>query len=193
MKKYLLFPAWLLFSATSYTQTKPNPILTEGATLLFKDTKSKLTIEEKNWLFKHINFTVSKDKKQFMSGEYEVAVQTYVTDINKDGKEEVFIVMHSGALFGNTGENFAMYMKNSKGLFEYRDELGGGIAMILASKSLGYPDMAIGGPGFKFPAYRWDGKKYKYFKDIKDADLQSKKVKVMDLAECSKQYADTIK
>ncbi len=193
MKKYLTFLVLLILSMASFTQPNTTPVLTEGAGLLFKDTKSKLTNEEKNWLFKHINFTLSKDKKQFMSGEYEVAVQTYITDINKDGKEEVFIVMQSGALFGNTGENFALYMKNGKGYFEFRDEIGGGIAMILASKNLGLPDIAIGGPGFKFPAYRWDGKKYKYFKDIKDADLQSNKVKYMDLAECSKLYTDTLK
>jgi hypothetical protein len=71
--------------------------------------------------------------------------------------------------------------------------LGGGIAMILLSKNAGYPDIAIGGPGFEFPAYRWDGKKYKYFKKIKDADLQSNKIKYMDISQYSKLYTNTLK
>jgi hypothetical protein len=65
--------------------------------------------------------------------------------------------------------------------------------MILGSKKTGYPDIAIGGPGFDFPIYRRDGTKYKYLKKLKDADLQSGKVKYMELSECGKLYTDTLK
>jgi hypothetical protein len=193
MKKYCLIAILFIISFASFAQTKTTVVLSEGAALLFKKTKSKLTNDEKNWLFKQLNFTVSKDKKKFMSEEYEVAIQPYVTDLNKDGHEEVFIVMESSALYGNTGQDFILYIKNSKGNFERDPELGGGIAMILLSKNSGYPDIAIGGPGFEFPICRWDGKKYKYLKKLKDADLENDKIKYMDLAECSKLYIDTLK
>ena len=193
MKKYFSVGVFLMISFVSFAQIKTTTALSEGATLLFKTTKSKLTNDEKNWLFKQLNFTLSKDKKRFMSGEYEVAVQPYITDMNKDGNEEVFIVMQSSALFGNKEQDFMLYIKNNKGNFVKDPDLSGGIVMILLSKNLGYPDIAVGGPGFEFPVCRWDGKKYTYLKDIKDADLQSNKIKYMDLSECSKLYTDTLK
>ena len=193
MNKYFALAVLLLISFMSFGQAKTTTALTDGAALLFKNTKSKLTSDEKIWLFKQLNFTLSKDKKKFMSGEYEVAVQPYITDMNKDGNEEVFIVMQSSALFGNKEQDFMLYIKNSKGNFVKDPDLSGGIAMILTSKNSGYPDIAVGGPGFDFPICRWDGKKYKYLKQLKDADLQSGKIKYMDLAECSKLYTDTLK
>ena len=193
MKRYFVMAILFMIPFASFAQTKTAVALSEGATLLFKNTKSKLTNDQKNWLFKQLNFTLSGDKKKFMSGEYDVAITPYFTDMNKDGNEEVFIVMESSALYGNTGQDFILYIKNSKGNFERDPELGGGIAMILVSKNPGYPDIAIGGPGFDFPICRWDGKKYKYLKKLKDADLQSGKVKYMDLAECSKLYTDSLK
>lgn len=167
--------------------------MTDGAALLFKNTKSKLTNIENNWLFKQLQFTLSKDKKQFMSDEFAVTVVSYVTDVNKDSVEEVFIVMQSTAMFGNIGESFYMFIKNKTGNFEMDPELGGGIALILHAKNMGYPDIGIGGPGFQFPSYRWDGKIYKPFKNIKDADFQSGKIKYMNLNECSKLYTETLK
>ena len=193
MKRYFVMAILFMIPFASFAQTKTTAALSEGATLLFKNTKSKLTNDEKNWLFKQLNFTLSGDKKKFMSGEYEVAIQPYITDMNKDGNAEVFMVMESDALYGNTGQDFILYIKNSKGNFERDPGLGGGIAMILVSKESGYPDIAIGGPGFDFPICRWDGKKYKYLKKLKDADLQSGKIKYMDLAECSKLYSDSLK
>ncbi|HMJ48708.1 MAG TPA: hypothetical protein VK498_15355 [Ferruginibacter sp.] len=190
MNKYVIIIIFQLTSIVSIAQTKT---VSDGAALLFKTTKSKLTNDEKNWLFKQLSFTLSKDKKKFMSGEYEVEVQPYITDMNKDGVEEVFIVMKSGAVFGNVGESFSLYTKNKTGKLESQDELGGGIAMILNSKNGGYPDIAIGGPGFSFPSFRWDGKRYKQYKIIKDSDLQSGKVKYIDLAEISKIYTDSFK
>lgn len=193
MKKYLIPLAFLFISFLSFAQPKTTAALSEGAALLFKNTKSKLRNAEKNWFFKQLGFTLSKDKKQYMSGEFDAAITTYITDMNKDGIEEVFFSMQSSAIYGMVGENFSLFLKKKDCTYEMQQELGGGIAMILSTANLGYPDIAIGGPGFNFPAYRWDGKKYKFYKNIKDADLQNKKVKYMDLLECSKLYTDTLK
>jgi hypothetical protein len=118
MKKYYAVAVLLLICFESFAQIKTTAPLSEGAALLFKTTTGKLTNDEKNWLFQQINFTLSKDKKHFMSDENEVAIQPYITDMNKDGNEEVFIVMESAALYGNSGEDFLLYTKNSRGNFE---------------------------------------------------------------------------
>ena len=180
----------LLVWHLSFEQTKTP--LSEGASLMFKDTRSKLTDAEMNWFYKQLGFTTSNDKKQFMSGEFPVEIKPYVTDMNNDGIEEVFFSMKSEAVYGMVGESFSLYTKNNKGGFDLQD-VGSGIAMVLNTKNLGYPDIAIGGPGFEFPAYRWDGKKYKYYKKIKDADLQNNKIKYSDLAEVNKMYVDKLK
>jgi hypothetical protein len=193
MKKYLSIAGFLLIPFLAIAQTKNPAALTDAASLLFKNTKSKLTNDEKNWLCKQMNIKLSKDKKVFMSDEYEIGAEAYITDLNKDGIEEVFVVIHSVALFGNAGESFSMFIKNKTGNFELQPDLGGGSAMIVTSQKTGYPDIAIGGPGYEFPSYRWEGNKYKPSKKIKDADLQSGKIKVMDLAECAKTYSATLK
>lgn len=193
MRKYFVIAALLSVSFGSFAQTGVNAALSAGGALLFKATKSKLTNDEKNWFFKQLNLTLSKDKKHFTSDGNKVDVQPYITDMNKDGVEEVFIVLQSVALFGDAGESFMLYIKNSSNKFERQDELGGGMAMILLSKNPGYPDIAVGGPGFEFPSYHWDGKKYKSYKKIKDADLQSNKIKYMTIADYSKLFTDAAK
>jgi hypothetical protein len=192
MKKLTIFLSCVFMGSLLFSQVN-SPALTEGANLLFSRSKSKLTNEEKNWFFKDLGFTLSKDKKKFMSADYEVALAPYVTDMNKDGKEEVFFVMKSDAVFGNVGESFKLYTRGGSGKFELQPDLGGGIAMIMDTKNLGYPDIAIGGPGMEFPLCRWNGKQYKYYKDIKDADLQNNKVKYSGVEEYSKSYTDTLK
>ena len=192
MKKLFLMLVFLSIAVSLLSQTNQVQ-LTDGARVLFSNVKSKLTNEEKNWIFKQLGFTLSKDKKKFLSGDFEVGVTPYVTDLNNDKKEEVFVVMQSEPVFGNVGENFSLFAKNDTGKFEKQTELGGGIAMILNTVNKGYPDIAVGGPGFEFPIYRWDGKKYKYQSILKDADLQSNKVKYKDVADYSKAYSETLK
>lgn len=188
MKYYLIMVILVLVTGTHSAQVKINTTLSQGADLLFKNSKSKLTNDEKNSVYQQLNLTLSKNKKAFMLGTFEVTVLPYITDMNTDGLEEIFVVMQSIALYGNVGERFLVFIKNANGKYEVHSELGNGIAMILNSKTTGYPDIAVGGPGFEFPAYRWDGKKYKLYKKIKDADLQSKKIKYIDIAEYSKVY-----
>jgi len=55
MKKNIVTAILVLACVTSFSQAKTPP-LTDGAALLFKNTKSKLTNDEKNWIFKQINF-----------------------------------------------------------------------------------------------------------------------------------------
>ena len=140
-------------------------------------------------MFKKTGLELSKDKKQFMSGEYPIEVQVFPTDLNKDGREEIFVGLASTSLFGDTGESFLLFTKNSAGTYVQHEALGNGRPVILSTKNLGYPDILIGGPGFEFPVLRWNGKKYMYSKMMKDAVLQ--KTKATDIDEFSKSYTST--
>lgn len=195
MKKILVIIFTLGISHNIFAQAGTTVELTPGAARLFKTNKSKLTNQEKNWLFSQLNLTLSTDKRLFKSGDYDVAAQAWVTDMNKDGVEEVFLVMQCQELFGDLGEAFQLYIKNSKGVFERQTEFGSGFIMLITSDNKkGYPDISLAGPGFEFPIYSWDGKKYKMSpKKLKNADLESKKVTYIDIAQANTDYLETIK
>jgi hypothetical protein len=62
---------------------------------------------------------------------------------------------------------------------------------VLATGNQGYPDLLIGGPGFEYPVWRWNGKAYTFSKNVKDADYE--KLKKQSAEEVSKAYQQTLK
>jgi hypothetical protein len=86
-----------------------------------------------------------------------------VIDLNRDGKPEVFVSIGGTCLGGMAGNHMDLYIKNSKG--QWKSQFGfQGIYTVLATRSKGYPDIEIGGPGFCFPVWRWNGLRYVPFK-----------------------------
>jgi hypothetical protein len=149
--------------------------LSAGAALLFRDVKTAASIAEKNMIFQDLNLKLSPDRKSFVLDEFAVHTQVFPVDMNKDGQEELFVIQGSSALFGHTGQGFGLYMKDKAGTYRQQPEMGGaGIPIILSVKNLGYPDILIGGPGFEFPVYRWNGRNYAYHRKMKDQSLNSK-------------------
>ena len=99
--------------------------------------------------------------------EYPYGAVVTITDMNKDGIEEVFIQFGNTYTSGNTGANIVLYIKDKqKG---YKTNLGfpGVEPEQLKTGFGGYPDLLIGGPGFEFPIWRWNGKEYVYYKSKK--------------------------
>lgn len=88
--------------------------------------------------------------------------QVDVVDLNGDGKPEVFVSV-SGSCYGNTGVNLSLLIRDRPG--RWKDNFGfPGIYKLLPTRHLGYPDIEIGGPGFCFPVWRWNGSHYRIFK-----------------------------
>src|SRR4030095_14987848 len=81
-------------------------------------------------------------------------------DLNGDGRADALISEGSGICYGNTGTHFWLLSKQPTGSWKVLlSELG--IADPLKIKGTGgWPDISIGGPGFCFPIYRWNGKAY---------------------------------
>jgi len=169
--------------------------ITEGAALLFKNVKTKLPVADKNSIYKKINFSLSKDKKQFAAvgedAEYPFVAFVYPTDLNKDGKEEIFIVFGNSYTSGHTGSSVVMYIKDKSGSFQPNLGFPGVTPDAMPTKNLGYPDLMIGGPGFEWPVWRWNGKEYNFYKKIKEKDLL--KMKAISIEDLSKTYASSIK
>jgi len=186
MKKYLLPTAALLCATLSYGQQNCSPA--ELASLLFKNAKTNLTTAEKNQIATKLGFVCTGNKdlpfaQDKDSKDYPFNAVIYPTDLNKDGKLEIFVWFGNSYTSGNTGSSISLFIKNAMGV--YVDNMGfpGLTPDVLATTNKGYPDLLIGGPGMEFPVWRWNGKVYVEFKTVNNADYDKlKKTSLEDLA-----------
>lgn len=169
--------------------------LSPVAEALFKNVKSKLTIAEKNTIATKTNFILSGNSDQPFasdkdSKEYPFAAHVYPTDINKDGKEDVFILFGNSYTSGNTESSISLYVKTASGAYTMLLGFPGTLPDVLTTVSKGYPDLLIGGPGMEFPVLRWNGKDYAYHHEVKDAAYA--KLKKTGVDSLSKAYQEKL-
>lgn len=82
-----------------------------------------------------------------------------VVDLNGDGAPEAWIRESSLFCYGHTAEAFVLLTRKSTGWVVLLDEVG--MALELKTKTNGWPDIEVGGPGFgQMPVYRFNGKAY---------------------------------
>ena len=86
-------------------------------------------------------------------------VETY-RDLNGDGRPEAVVTESSAICYGMTGTHFWLVSKEAGGTWKLvHDETA--MPDFLATKGVGgWPDIQMGGPGFCFPIWRWNGKAY---------------------------------
>lgn len=169
--------------------------LSDGAKLLFQNIKSKLSNAEKENIFKQTGFLLSADKKQFISdkdaGDFPFAAFVYPTDLNKDGKEEIFILFGNTYTSGNTGSSVMVFIKNTSNQYKMNLGFPSTLPDVVIGSSTGYPDLVIGGPGFEFPIWKWKNGEYAFSRSVKEKDLT--KLKTENIETISKKYTDQIK
>lgn len=192
MKKIILVS--LICITSQFLCAQGNATLSEGARLLFKDVKTKLTTADKNAIYSKLDFRLSKDKTQFVieGGEdYPFAAMVLPTDMNKDGLEEIFVSFGNSFTSGNTGSNIVLFIRNNKKSYETNLGFPGTVPDALASANQGYFDLLIGGPGFEFPVWRWNGKEYALHRKVKEKDMM--KMKLTNVQDMSKSYSSKLK
>lgn len=165
------------------------PALSPGARLIFGNVKTRTSAPEKNAIYQKLQLKIAKDKRSFELEGQPVEVKVYPADLNKDGMEEVFVTLSSGALFGNVGQTVLLFMKDKAGKYQQQTEIAGGIPVILKTSHLGYADIVVAGPGMEHPAFRWNGKDYRYYSSVKDEALSSAATYI---EEFSKAYTRTL-
>jgi hypothetical protein len=82
------------------------------------------------------------------------------SDLNADGIWEVFVQLGNTCTSGMAGTSVWVFIRDSGG--SYRRNLGfpGIIARVGPATSRGFADLLIGGPGFCFAVWQWDGREY---------------------------------
>ncbi|QEC68416.1 hypothetical protein FRZ67_14295 [Panacibacter ginsenosidivorans] len=185
----------LLTCAILDTNAQSNT-LNNVATTLFKNVKTKLTVAEKNEIATKLGFILSGNKDQPFasdkdSKDYPFTATVLPTDMNKDGKEEIFVSFGNSYTSGNAGTSIALFIKDAKGIYVNHLGFPGMVPDALATANLGYPDLLIGGPGMEYPVWRWNGKAYAFNRQVKDAAYE--KLKKQSIEDVSKVYQITIK
>jgi hypothetical protein len=124
---------------------------------------------------KALPFASDKDSR-----EYPFGALVLPTDMNKDGQEEIFISFGNTFTSGMAGSSIALFIRDAKGA--YVDQLGfpGVVPDALEPIGNGFPDLLIGGPGFEYPVWSWDGKAYVLSRTVKDADYGRLKKKSVE-------------
>jgi hypothetical protein len=91
---------------------------------------------------------------------YQAGAIDSVQDLNGDGRAEVVITEGSTFCYGAVETGFVLLSKQTGGTWKLVMS-NSGVPAFLATKGVGnWPDIEIGGPGFCFPVYRWNGRKY---------------------------------
>jgi hypothetical protein len=88
-----------------------------------------------------------------------VQPDTEVVDLNGDGQPEVFVQV-GGSCYGAAGAQLTLLIKDKLGHWQSNLGFPAGGYKLLSTKNKGYPDIEIGGPGFCFPVWRWNGTQY---------------------------------
>lgn len=104
-------------------------------------------------------FKATKGKYFEKACNQSLDYEAEVVDLNGDGQPEVFTSVHGTCMGGGAGVHMNLFIKGSNG--RWKPQFGfPGMYTILKTKNKGYSDIEIGGPGFCFPVWRWNGREY---------------------------------
>jgi len=97
---------------------------------------------------------------QANEGSYEPGSIETFRDLNGDGQPEAVVTEGGTYCYGNTGTGFRLLTKLPSGKWKLLHQ-SQGIAEFLPTHGVNrMPDMSVGGPGFCFPVFRWNGRAY---------------------------------
>jgi hypothetical protein len=119
--------------------------------------------EEREEIFKAAGFKPKGG--QFVHCDEDVTLSSSpgrieMADVNGDGTRDAWVLESSTFCYGNTAEFFVLVTPRAGGGWVNLLEAVG-VPTALPTKSKGWPDIEVGGPGFgEFPVYAFDGKKY---------------------------------
>jgi len=159
---------WAVTLATAcHAQGTPDE---RGAALLFGPNDGGISRSDQVLIFSTLGLAVDSSGKGFLDtscGQPAGAAVTF-SDWNRDGIKEVLVIFGNSCTSGMAGSSAVLFIRGTRG---YSTNLGfpAASAEPMATKNLGYPDLLIGGPGFCFPVWRWNGEEYEYLENVPQA------------------------
>lgn len=83
-------------------------------------------------------------------------------DINGDGRPDAVVGEDGSFCHGAAGTGFVVVSKQADGRWLKMTAQSGMVEFLKTKGVGGWPDIAVGGPGFCFPVLRWNGRSYVY-------------------------------
>lgn len=138
-----------------------------AAKLLFAKDAGDLSDADRVAIVRMLELQVSPDGKELVETvcSQPVTADVRISDMNGDGTSEVLVEYGNSCLSGMAGTSVALFVKSEAGGYRLNLGVPGTIAETLASKSHGHPDLLIGGPGFCFAVWRWNGREYAHLRN----------------------------
>lgn len=87
------------------------------------------------------------------------SIETY-RDLNGDGRPEAVVIEGGAICYGMTGQHFWLLSKQANGSWKLMTEETAMPDFLATKGAGGWPDIQLGGPGFCFPVWRWNGRAY---------------------------------
>lgn len=94
------------------------------------------------------------------SSSYGPGMIDTVGDFNGDGRLDAVITEGGTYCYGMTGMGFSIVSQQADGSWALMATDVGMPLFLQTTGTDGWPDIAVGGPGFCFPVIRWDGTAY---------------------------------
>ena len=85
-------------------------------------------------------------------------------DINGDGRPEAVVTEGGAICYGMTGSHFWLLSKQADGSWRRIHDETAMPGFLKTRGANGWPDIEMGGPGFCFPVWRFDGQRYALLK-----------------------------
>ena len=82
------------------------------------------------------------------------------SDLNGDGRPEAVVTEGGAICYGMTGTHFWLMSKQADGSWKLMTNETAMPDFLKTKGAGGWPDIQLGGPGFCFPIWRWNGKAY---------------------------------
>lgn len=83
-----------------------------------------------------------------------------IRDLNSDGLPEAVVMEDGSFCHGAAGTGYQVLSKQRSGGWKVMTRSSGIPEFLDTRGANGWPDIAVGGPGFCFPVVRWNGKEY---------------------------------
>jgi hypothetical protein len=159
--------AWLLAGCEQPAGAPPEPADPPGPALLFAAGHGDLNASERGQVFGATGLAVAPDGKGFVDGMCGQPADASVEfrDMNADGKQEVLVIFGNSCTSGHTGSTALLFIRDAAGNLKANLGFPAASADPLPEKNQGYPDLLIGGPGFCFGVWRWNGATYDHLRN----------------------------
>ena len=123
-----------------------------------------LTDAERAELIRVLDLRPASDGSGLVDGTCErpAAFTPHLLDLSGDGVEEILVEFGNTCTSGGAGGSLAIFTGRGSGSLQPVLMLPGLLGEVLESRTGGWSDLQIGGPGFCFPVWTWSGTEYRH-------------------------------